>query len=164
MGSAKDDGRGRDRTVAVVDGEVPATGWHMVDLHRSLDHGVGAIPDPSVPGRGAPPVWSVSTTVVSPVRLPIVSAGSVPASAFVKVGRSGRFGKRGARVIRDAGRASANDNVAAANPGGRSVWRDLLFLAILAATVIGAFWSGRVHGLQRVIVVPAPSSFHSVIT
>jgi hypothetical protein len=44
------------------------------------------------------------------------------------------------------------------------VWRDLFFLMILAATVAGAFWSGRVHGLQKVIVVPAPSSFDSVIT
>jgi hypothetical protein len=57
---------------------------------------------------------------------------------------------------------SANDNVAAGE--SRSVWRDLFFLMILAATVAGAFWSGRVHGLQKVIVVPAPSSFHSVIT
>jgi hypothetical protein len=32
--------------------------------------------------------------------------------------------------------------------------RDLFFLMILAATVAGAFWSGRVHGLQKVIVVP----------
>jgi hypothetical protein len=57
---------------------------------------------------------------------------------------------------------SANDNVAAGE--SRSVWRDLFFLMILAATVAGAFWSGRVHGLQKVIVVPAPSSFYSVIT
>ena len=44
------------------------------------------------------------------------------------------------------------------------MWRDLFFLAALAATVAGAFWSGRVQGYQKVIVVPGPSSFYSVVT
>ncbi len=58
---------------------------------------------------------------------------------------------------------SANDNNA---PTGdrRSVWRDLFFLMVLAATVAGAFWSGRVHGIQKVIVVPGPSTSSSVVT
>jgi hypothetical protein len=29
---------------------------------------------------------------------------------------------------------------------------------VLAATLAGAFWTGRVHGGQKVIVVPEPTS------
>jgi hypothetical protein len=84
----------------------------------------------------------------------------IPVSAFVSIGRSSNspVARHRARGVR----RFANDNHA--KPHQNSLWRDLFFLAILAATVFGAFWSGRVHGQQKVIVVPAPLSHNSVIT
>lgn len=151
------DAEGSLRTaVAVVDGEVPDT-WQQLDLAFML----ASLPRPSA-GRAG----TLATPAAGPARS-FPEAGrearrSVPSSAFVSIGRrAGAFLPHMQSRKGTPGR-SANDNVAAGER--RSVWRDLFFLMILAATVAGAFWSGRVHGLQKVIVVPAPSSFDSVIT
>ena len=96
-------------------------------------------------------VGSVAPEIVRKVpQAAFVSIGCVPGSPVLRI------------PSRRAGSRFANDNVVGSP--ARSVWRDLFFLAILAATVFGAFWSGRVHGIQKVIVVPGPSSFHSVVT
>lgn len=79
-------------------------------------------------------------------------AGRVPNHAFVIIGsREGRL-------------PTANDNARAGSTRARSVWRDLFFLAILAMTIVGAFWSGKLNATQRVIVVPGPSSDRHVVT
>lgn len=160
MGQARDDGRSRDAGVAVLDSDVPAGNWHVIDLGGPLGRLPRAVP--SEPASGTGP-WSVSTTILSSGSLVAASGGGIPSDAFVRVRPTGRFTKRGTREIRSAGRVVANDNNATAAPA-RSVWRDVFFLAVLAATVAAAFWSGRVHGLQKVIVVPGPSSFYSAVT
>jgi hypothetical protein len=60
----------------------------------------------------------------------------------------------------------ANDNASAPVVGGsvRSAWRDALLLVLLAATVAGAFYSGRLHAYQKVIVVPPPASASNAVT
>jgi hypothetical protein len=166
MGGTQDaewDGRKR---VAVVDGQVRESGWQQLDLDIVLST------LPRAPGGGpivltAPVSGSVRTYPETGAELATVlrplPAKRVPAHAFVSIGRRGkgplpRHRSRNAIVAR-----SANDNDA--KPGDtRSVVRDLIFLMILAATVAGAFWSGRMHGYQKVIVVPGPSSFHSQVT
>lgn len=60
--------------------------------------------------------------------------------------------------------STANDNARARTTRIRSVWRDLFFLALLAMTIAGAFWSGKLNATQRVIVVPGPSSDRHVVT
>lgn len=51
-----------------------------------------------------------------------------------------------------------------ASPPKKGLWRELFFLGVLAVTLFGAFYSGRLNAYQRVIVVPIPESRHSVIT
>jgi hypothetical protein len=108
-------------------------------------------------------------------RAPISAPGSstetgpalaqVPASAFVSIGRaSGQATISSAVPLRRIGSRGANDNYAALGTAKKSMWRDIFFLAVLVATVTVAFLSGRVHGYQKVIVVPGPSSFYSVVT
>lgn len=60
---------------------------------------------------------------------------------------------------------SANDN-ASPEPAqtGRPLLREVLFLLMLAATLAGTFWIGRLNAAQNIIVVPGPSSARSVIT
>jgi hypothetical protein len=165
MAGFRRDGNEDGRSVVVLDRDVPASGWHEIDLAQTfrLRGRAGA-------GSGAATLTAAASASILAFRAPAVCligtiareiTKRVPDDAFVSVGQSA-----GAVVPRIPARSSssrvANDNVAGGN--ARSVWRDLFFLAVLAATVVGAFWSGRVHGVQRVIVVPGPSSFHSVIT
>lgn len=150
-------------SIAIVDRDVPETGWQQIDLARTLS----GLPASSSSGGAAPAslTTSASASILSFPAATTALIGAfaraafkkVPPTAFVSIGRKG--GALGPK--RHPKSRSANDNVSAEQ---RSVWRDLFFLAILAATVAGAFWSGRVHGLQKVIVVPGPSSFHSVVT
>jgi hypothetical protein len=168
--------------VAIVEESVSRQGWQPLDralLSRLAPTGKTEGRRPTSSGAA----WSVFPAVNTPSALVLSLSGAgqasrigvpalaaperswnpVPASAFVSIGRlSGRVLPGGARLL---GSRGANDNfVAPAALAGRSRWRDLFFLAVLAATVAGAFFSGRVHGFQRVIVVPSPSSFHSVVT
>lgn len=141
-------GAGRPSQVAVVDGEVPEAGWQRLDLASlaGLPPGVpldlaGTVPAPA--GLGIP------------VR-PVPGTASVPIEALVAIARrepDRRFAKRGPGL-------SANDN----GRSKRSTWRDVFFLAILFATVATAFWGGRLHAYQRVIVVPQPTIAGGVIT
>ncbi|MDB5512650.1 MAG: hypothetical protein JWR08_2133 [Enterovirga sp.] len=154
------------RQFAVIERDVPATGWQEIDLDRTL----GRLPRPgaestrSLAVSGSARVLSFPETPTHLVAVlnPVV-ARRVPQAAFVSIGRTSGAGRASvpSAARRGPGR-SANDNVASSE--NRSVWRDLFFLAILAATVVGAFWSGRVHGLQKVIVVPESSSVRSVVT
>lgn len=83
-------------------------------------------------------------------------AGRVPHHAFVVVGCP--------HAPTPTVLPTANDNTRAGATRTRSVWRDLFFLAILAMTIVGAFWSGKLNATQRVIVVPGPSSDRHVVT
>jgi hypothetical protein len=98
------------------------------------------------------------------------AASGIPRGAFVTIGqRSPRQIRAASTVLippsrRGAGH-SANDNGSANLGKSRSsVWRDLLFLLMLAASLIGAFYTGRTHSSERIIVVPGPSSHLSVVT
>lgn len=84
------------------------------------------------------------------------ASGRVPHHAFVTVAQR--------QTSPSAIPLTANDNARAGATRTRSVWRDLLFLAILAMTIAGAFWSGKLNATQRVIVVPGPSSDRHVVT
>lgn len=89
----------------------------------------------------------------------------VPADAFVSV--SAQLLPPPAERLRLASprpQPSANDNEAPAGVTPRRWLRELLFLAILAVTLVGAFYSGRIHAFHKVIVVPGPSSARSVVT
>lgn len=164
-GIGQDDHRGR-RGIEILDREVPIGGWQHVDLPRMLDrlraepagHGLCSTLSATASG-GVVAFPAPSVSLVGSVAPDIPR--HVPKTAFVSVGR--RAGSLVPQVAPGRSRSRfANDNVAGAP--ARSVWRDLFFLAILAATVLGAFYSGRVHGIQKVIVVPGPSSFYSVVT
>lgn len=154
------------RQIAVIDRDVPASGWQEIDLNRTIGRlpRPGTEPTRSLAASGSARVLSFPDATTSLVAvLNHVLPRRVPQAVFVSIGRTSSAAPAS---VPSAGRRvpgrSANDNVA--SPGGRSVWRDLFFLAILFATVLGAFWSGRVHGLQKVIVVPESSSVRSVVT
>lgn len=139
---------GRPSQVAVVDGEVPDSGWQRLDLA-------------ALAGLPADVPLDLSGPVATPVRhgipvRPAPTLAAVPAEALITVARRAperRFAKRGPGP-------SANDNA----HGSRSAWRDAFFLAVLFATVAVAFWGGRLHAYQRVIVVPQPTMVGGVIT
>lgn len=162
MGGTKDGASDARRAVSVVEGDLRETAWQRLDCLATL----AALPSAS---RSGPASLTASATgTVRSFRqtgsalLDVLGPGKtkrVPPEAFVTVGMGSGVARR--RFTTRLPR-SANDNAAPQRKGG--VWRDLFFLAVLAATVAGAFWSGRVHGLQKVIVVPGPSSFHSVVT
>ncbi len=166
MGGTTEAERDLRRAVAVVDREVRESSWQQLDLDLMLAS-LPRAPRVSCARLSAP----VSGSVRSFPQIGADLAGSlkqqvlkrVPASAIVPIARFGFAPVPRHRAWMSLLSRSANDNEVAARRG-RSVWRDLFFLMVLAATVVGAFWSGRVHGVQKVIVVPGPSSFYSVVT
>ena len=168
MGGSNDSDANLRRAVAVVDEEISDRSWQQLDLGLT-----------SLPRAAVPPAASLSAPASGAVRsfsetgralteiLQARARKSVPTTAFVTIGQAGPRRQPRLRppppspprrpVVR-----SANDNTAGAEH--RSVWRDLVFLLVLAATVAGAFWSGRVNGIQRVIVVPEAVTPNSVVT
>jgi hypothetical protein len=81
--------------------------------------------------------------------------------SFVVVGR-GRPARRSVgrrRVVPPI----ANDNIPRPIPK-RGVLRDVFFLGILAATLLGAFATGRAHPVQKIIVIPEPMDLRSRLT
>ncbi|NNM73313.1 hypothetical protein [Enterovirga aerilata] len=153
------------RAVQVIDGEVRDESWHQLGLGpvlASLPKVPGSAPVvPAGPAAGAVRSLPGAGEGERVLRIP-GAVRRVPVSAFVSIGRRASSPVPSHRAGRQVSGRSANDNAPAGER--RSVWRDLFFLAVLFATVAGAFWSGRVHGLQKVIVVPGPSSFYSVVT
>jgi hypothetical protein len=81
--------------------------------------------------------------------------------SFVVVGNGrpprGSVGRR--RVVPPI----ANDNVSRPIPK-RGVLREVFFLGILAATLLGAFATGRAHSVQNVIITPEPMDPRSRLT
>ena len=165
---------------AVDEGAIPAQGWQPLDVGRLPSFPAG---EPGVISTGA--AWSAQPAVNTPAalvfslpaetRAPMPGGRSlletgpalaqVPGSAFVSIGRtSGQATTTLAVPLRRVGSRGANDNYAAPGGSTKTMWRDIFFLAVLVATVAVAFLSGRVHGYQKVIVVPGPSSFYSVVT
>lgn len=95
----------------------------------------------------------------------------VPADALVGIGAGDLLPapRRPALVSPPRRELLANDNARDGEPEPeptkrRTTGRDILFLAILFATILGAFYGGRLHAYQKIIVVPAPSSAHSRVT
>ena len=166
MGETREADGDLRQAVAVVDGGVREASWQQLDLDLVLAK------LPRAPGTAPSVLTAPASGVVRsfPETGAVLAAAlqrgvlkRVPASAFVSIGGRGRAPVPRYRARSRSPNRSANDNVAA--PGHRrSVWRDLFFLAVLFATVVGAFWSGRMHGYQKVIVVPGPSSFYSQVT
>ena len=160
MGGKQDAEGQSGQDIAVIDGDVRESGWHQLDLDEILK--------PLPKAQAAGPILLAAPGVGPEERRPQIRAKlasaekRVPASAFVSIGYRRRAPVPGYPANRTLSR-SANDNH---TPVGdrRSIWRDLFFLVVLGATVAGAFWSGRLHGYQKVIVVPGPSSFYSVVT
>lgn len=89
---------------------------------------------------------------------------AVPLSAFASIGRMAAPTSDPDAVPLGAAKArTANDNFFAPN-ARKSLWRELFFITLLAVTLAGVFWTGRMHPYQKVIVVPGPSSYRSVVT
>lgn len=87
----------------------------------------------------------------------------VPGDAFVPIGTRLLPSPSASRLMLAA--PGANDNAVPARPGSaRPLLREALFLLILAATLAGTYWIGRLNAAQNVIVVPGPSSSRSVVT
>ena len=151
-------GRHPPIALKVVEREIAASGWQGVDLPPASE--LERAPASGLTFSASGSIVCFATRSEGALGL-LASPRRVPADAFVSVGPA-RPRLTGPKLIWSKLRpvATANDNT----PGRRSVWRDVFFLALLFATVAGAFWSGRVQGTQRVIVVPAPSSFHSIMT
>jgi hypothetical protein len=59
--------------------------------------------------------------------------------------------------------AIANDNKATVRKRP-AVLRQAFFLALLGASLAGAFYNGRVHAMQKVIVIPEPMDRRVVLT
>lgn len=166
MGRTQDSGEDDRQVVAVVDGEVLDSTWQQLDLNLVLS----ALP--KAPGAAprvltAPASGSVrSFPQVAAELAPLVRREPpkrVPAQVFVSIGAGATAPVPRYRVRNGLAARSANDNHVGSGEK-RSMWRDLFFLVVLAATVVGAFWSGRMQGYQKVIVVPGPSSFYSQVT
>lgn len=165
MGGIQDAEKDGRQAVAVVDGEVRDSGWQQLDLDfmlSALPRAPGATPIVlTAPASGTVRSFPQTAAELATVlKRPLLKR--VPGHAFVSIGRRGnapvpRFRARGVAA------RSANDNHALTGDK-RSMWRDLFFLMVLAATVVGAFWSGRMQGYQKVIVVPGPSSFYNQVT
>lgn len=152
------------RAIAIIAPEVPDSGWQQIDLSRTLGALAGGRAGLNGPGRLS--AFGSASVVRFPA--PTISLSGtatrelvkrVPSAAFVSIGW--RLGSAVPQLPALRSRF-ANDNVSAGKE--RSVWRDLFFLVILAATVAGAFWSGRIQGYQKVIVVPEPSNIRHVMT
>lgn len=109
-----------------------------------------AVPKPneatSVQGQRKPEGWRPQP--LSPDSFVVVGSGRPP---------RGSVGRR--RVVPPI----ANDNISRPIPK-RGVLRELFFLGILAATLLGAFATGRAHPLQNVIVIPEPMDPRSRLT
>lgn len=173
--------------VAIVDDAIPDHGWHSLDLTPARRLTGSARPsDATAATTTTVAAWSGQAAFTPPGAMILSFSGAtpgtmtparasdldrglgrpVPVSAFVSIGRmAGTAEVSGTIPLRRARSASANDNVAAFGAAsGKSIWRELFFLAVLVATLAGAFWTGRVHGFQKIIVVPGPSSFYSVVT
>jgi hypothetical protein len=78
----------------------------------------------------------------------------VPDEAFVTIGRAA------------AEPVTANDNQPPRPSPARIRFalRDAVMLAMLAASLAGAYYSGRLHAAQNVIVVPTASTMRNMIT
>jgi hypothetical protein len=152
------------RTRLTVDeSRIQHRSWHVVDLgtlRAQLARGTAQpLPVQATLGarRHGQPVSRAGSRATAAASIPIARRlKRVPDSAFVTIGRAERASSLP---------ASANDN--AARPSSKRIrfaLRDAVMLAILAATVAGAFYSGRLHAAQTVIVVPGPSSARNAIT
>ena len=91
-------------------------------------------------------------------------ATRIPADAVVPV----RSGRPASTVLLLTGptQATANDNASAKTTAPsfrRAVYRQIFFLLVLAATLAGTFYIGRVNGFQKIIEVPEPAGRHSSI-
>ena len=61
--------------------------------------------------------------------------------------------------LRSGGPTEANDNAASSQPKFgriRTMAREVLFMALFAATLAGVYHLGRLHSVQNVIILPDP--------
>lgn len=152
------------RQIIVEERRLPQR-WHSVDLAQ-LRSRIGAPPAEPTPvsallgdTRSGPRPGDKVDVAAACV---VIGRGrrriGVPVDRFVVIGRDAGLPPRDA--------PSANDNAPAAKaprPMRVSV-REIVLLAMLAASLVGAFYSGRMHAAQNVIVVPAPSSPRNALT
>ena len=155
--------------VPMVADDAPGTGWITLDLDRTFPAVAGTVPARfgvvqtgpwSLRGIGSP--WDIpgAISVASPGRGGWARRVSrIPSTAIVPVGRR----LLSPVVARSVPASLANDNPppgpAAARARG-SVARQMFFLAVLLATIAGAYLNGRQHGFRRVIMVPDPLSWN----
>lgn len=137
--------------------------WHIVDLgalRADLEHGT-ALRRPVRAALGASSAWDSfgqagsRAEAVAPMQVPR-RLKRVPDAAFVTIGRT---------QSRPTLPTIANDNWA--RPSSKRIrfaLRDAVMMVILAVTLAGAFYSGRLHAAQTVIVVPPPASERNVLT
>src|SRR4051812_31778973 len=144
-------------------------GWLTVELAGlppgPLPHGtravVARVPILAWPARLAPREPHQTTSVQGDRKAEGWRPQPLSPDSFVVVGRGrparGSVGRR--RIVPPI----ANDNIP--RPiAKRGVLRDVFFLGILAATLLGAFATGRAHPVQKIIVIPEPMDLRSRLT
>ena len=151
---------------AWLDGATISTGWQPVEVAR-LGQGSGSRPVRTVAKLTV--TWGWGAAYLPPVETASPASAArpaIPRDAFVVIGRNRSLREqlfpRRARLPRPVpktadGRGTANDNAEPAGPRRgrvRGLARDIVFLAILAATLFGAYQTGRLATFQNVIVVP----------
>jgi hypothetical protein len=153
------------------EGAVSNGGWLTLDLAglplakgKALAAATSApVLAPVVPAPALPAINPAqdNVKVETPVPVEPSPAPQVPLDRIVVIGKGlppgHSFGRR--RVVP----AIANDNKAAARKG-RTVLREVFFMAVLAAALAGAFYNGQVHAMQKVIVIPEPMDRRVVLT
>lgn len=116
---------------------------------------------PVAPAPALPAVNAAQDNLKAAASVEPAAKPQVPLDRIVVIGKGlppGRtIGRR--RVVP----AIANDNKATARKRP-ALLRQAFFLAILAASLAGAFYNGRVHAMQKVIVVPEPMDRRVVLT
>lgn len=116
---------------------------------------------PVVPAPALPAVSAAQDNLKPAASVETAAAAQVPLDRIVVIGKGlpqGRtVGRR--RVVP----AIANDNKATVRKRP-AVLRQAFFLAVFAASLAGAFYNGRVHAMQKVIVIPEPMDRRIVLT
>ncbi|HEY7385757.1 MAG TPA: hypothetical protein VH743_19020 [Beijerinckiaceae bacterium] len=145
--------------MVVDDKELDNRGWQTVDLSTPLSVS-SVLADARGLRRGK---WTSSTSLSLRWRSMVERGASACRSARKTQALARRVPERDIVYV---GRGPAP--LAAAAEGGAArdgdVLRQFLFLLALGAVMAGSFYLGQTWTKQNVIVVPAPSTFRSVIT
>jgi hypothetical protein len=167
MTSSSSAARSRHARLTVDESRIQNRLWHTVDLDQlsaRLHGGAHGAVRISACLAGASAAALADRPAPRLPRATIPFTGTkrvkrVPASAFVTIGR-----ETAPAAVSPAPSANDNHVPRPSQARMRFALRDVLMLAALAASLAGAFYSGRLHAAQTVIVVPTASSPRNAVT